>query len=78
MAWTNPRNWTTGELVTAALLNEQWRDNINELRYGHIVVANATARNAIPNLAAGVMAYQTDVSGLYVYDGANWRLVPFQ
>ena len=78
MAWTNPRNWTTGELVTAALLNEQWRDNINELRYGHIVVANAAARNAIPNLAAGVMAYQTDLDALYVYNGTAWRLVPFE
>lgn len=78
MAWTNPRNWTTGELVTAALLNEQWRDNINELRYGHIVVANTAARNAIPNLAAGVMAYQTNLDALYVYNGTAWRLVPFE
>lgn len=78
MAWTNPRNWTTGELVTAALLNEQWRDNINELRYGHIRVANATARNAIPNLAAGVMVYQTDVNALYVYTGTTWRLVQYE
>lgn len=27
MAWTTPRTWTTGELVTAAMLNEQVRDN---------------------------------------------------
>lgn len=27
MAWTTPKTWTTGELVTAAMLNEQVRDN---------------------------------------------------
>jgi len=27
MAWTAPRTWTTGELVTAAMMNEQIRDN---------------------------------------------------
>lgn len=28
MAWTPPRTWQPGELVTAALLNEQLRDNL--------------------------------------------------
>lgn len=27
MAWTAPRTWVTGELVTAAMGNQQWRDN---------------------------------------------------
>lgn len=31
MAWTTPRTWATNELVTAALLNEQLRDNVNHL-----------------------------------------------
>ena len=31
MAWTTPRTWATNELVTAALLNEQLRDNLNIL-----------------------------------------------
>lgn len=26
--WTPPRTWTTGEIVTAAMLNEQVRDNL--------------------------------------------------
>lgn len=30
MAWTAPRTWSAGEVVTAALLNEQIRDNFNE------------------------------------------------
>jgi hypothetical protein len=31
MAWTTPRTWVTGELVTAALLNAHLRDNLNAL-----------------------------------------------
>jgi hypothetical protein len=27
MPWTSPRTWTTGETVTAAMMNEQVRDN---------------------------------------------------
>jgi hypothetical protein len=30
MAWTVPRTWGASEVVTAALLNEQIRDNLNE------------------------------------------------
>lgn len=32
MAWTTPRTWSFGELVTAALLNTHIRDNLNILK----------------------------------------------
>ena len=32
MAWTTPKTWTIGELVAAAGLNEQLRDNLNVLK----------------------------------------------
>ena len=32
MAWTAPRTWTTGELVTAALMNTHVRDNQTYLK----------------------------------------------
>lgn len=32
MAWTTPRTWVTGEVVTAAEANAQWRDNMNALQ----------------------------------------------
>lgn len=31
MAWNTPRTWVSGELVTALLMNEQIRDNMNIL-----------------------------------------------
>lgn len=32
MAWNNPRTWIAGEFVTALLMNEQLRDNLNILK----------------------------------------------
>ena len=31
MAWTTPRTWTTGELVTAAIMNQHVRDQLVDL-----------------------------------------------
>lgn len=31
MAWTTPRSWAAGELVTASLMNTQLRDNLREV-----------------------------------------------
>ncbi len=31
MAWTTPRTWVSGELVTAAIGNTHWRDQFNVL-----------------------------------------------
>lgn len=31
MTWADPRTWTTGELVTAAYLNQDLRDNLTEV-----------------------------------------------
>lgn len=40
MAWTTPRTWTAGELVTAAIGNTHWRDNLNALREGGMAITN--------------------------------------
>lgn len=32
MAWTTPRTWATGEVVTAAMLNTHLKDNLNYLK----------------------------------------------
>ena len=32
MAWTSPRTYTTGELITAAIMNTHVRDNFNALK----------------------------------------------
>lgn len=35
MAWTAPRTWVTGEIVTESMLNEQVRDNLGWLKSAH-------------------------------------------
>lgn len=35
MAWTAPKTWTVGEVLTAADLNEQLRDNLTWLKQAH-------------------------------------------
>jgi hypothetical protein len=57
MAWTAPRTWVAGEVLTAALLNTHLRDNILETTpatvttAGDVVVADAA--NSIKRIALG-------------------------
>ena len=37
MAWVTPRTWTTGDLATAAMLNQDVRDNPNALAKPYLV-----------------------------------------
>lgn len=41
MAWTNPKTWSVGELVTAANMNTHVRDNLNNI--GERLYARSTA-----------------------------------
>ena len=54
MAWVTPRTWTVGQLVSAAELNEQLRDNLIFLK---LLVDN---NGKIPALNT---TYLADVSG---------------
>lgn len=40
MAWTTPKTWVTGELVTATDLNTHLKDNLNALRGVPSIVSN--------------------------------------
>lgn len=57
MAWTAPRTWVTGEIVTAAYLNSNVRDNLLETAPAKATAAGdifvATASNAIKRVAVG-------------------------
>lgn len=42
MAWTSPRTWSTGELVTAAIMNTHIKDNLSDIAFnGHMAKARA-------------------------------------
>jgi len=57
MAWTTPRCWTTGEVVTAAIMNAHVRDNLNVTSAGVVTAAGdityASASHTMARLAKG-------------------------
>ena len=55
MAWTAPRTWVTGELVTAALMNTHVRDNLLAL-YNSMPAARVY-HNANQNVGLGAVLY---------------------
>ena len=59
MAWTSPRTWTTGELVTAALMNTHVRDNLSYLY----------------TLAATPLTVKTVVVGESPYTAAGYNVI---
>ena len=67
MAWTDPRDWTTGEVVTAAIMTTHVRDNLR-MTAPHIVttagdIVYATGDSALQRLALGSSGYILHVSG---------------
>jgi hypothetical protein len=66
MAWTAPRTWVTGEIVTAALLNTHLRDNLVDLdrrtspSEGYVGTIETTTSTTYTDLAtAGPAVTQT-------------------
>lgn len=61
MAWTAPRTWAVGEVVTAAIMNTHVRDDLLETAAAKVTTQGdlvyATGANALARLAKGT-AYQ--------------------
>jgi microcystin-dependent protein len=59
----------------SSLLASDWntyvRDNFDSIKFGHVVVADNTAKLAI-SAVEGVMVYQSDVDTLFLYTGSAW------
>lgn len=52
MAWTAPRTWVTGEVVTASMLNEQIRDNMAYMPAGPSVSVKRSTNQSIASSAS--------------------------
>jgi len=61
--WTAPRTWTTGEDVTAAILNTHVRDNMTELRAGGIAIASQAANDFLYAASSTQIGRLAAVSG---------------
>ena len=66
MAWTTPRTWIAGEVVTAALLNAQVRDNLTYLK-GDAAWIPVTFQNGWVNYGPPVQTVQYRKIGDVVY-----------
>jgi microcystin-dependent protein len=59
----------------SSLLASDWntyvRDNFDSIKFGHVVVADNTAKSAI-SAVEGIMVYQSDVDTLFLYNGSAW------
>jgi len=59
----------------SSLLGSDWntyvRDNFDSIKFGHVVVADNTAKSAI-SAVEGIMVYQSDVDTLFLYTGSGW------
>jgi hypothetical protein len=81
MAWTTPRTWYAGEIVTAALMNTHLRDNLNILKTnidddGNITGANICLHTDVTpvtksgNAAHEMMTYE--IPGGTVYEAGDF------
>lgn len=71
MAWTTPRTWIPGELVTASMLNIHLRDNMNALRATSVPTVIPLTDGATPALDASL----APVNGLYTLTAAGDRTI---
>jgi hypothetical protein len=71
MAWTNPRTWSDGELVTKAIMDVHVRDNLNILRWAF---ARKTSDQSITSSTT-----LTDVTGVNIAVAASevWAFQTF-
>jgi hypothetical protein len=67
MAWTTPRTWTSGELVTAAVMNSALRDNLSILDSGRLAITSQAARDILFASSSTQLArLAAGTSGLYL------------
>jgi hypothetical protein len=75
MAWTSPRTWVAGELVTASLFNTHIRDNESELRTGGLAIASQATHDFIYAASATQLARLAPApGGVPLYDGVAWSI----
>jgi len=78
MAWTAPRTWVSGELVTASLFNTHLRDNLLALDAGRLAITSQAAGDVVYASSSTALARLAKSEGLFLKSGASavsWSLV---
>lgn len=72
MGWTAPRTWVAGEQITAALLNEQIRDNLNAFMGTWTPFTPTwTATTTNPSIGDGTLSGRYSDAGKTVFSYLN-------
>lgn len=61
MAWSNPRTWTDPEVVTAAMMNAEVRDNLSFLRQHHGTRLYKSGAQTVANGNNDVLTFNSEV-----------------
>ena len=81
MTYANMDNVSSQVSGSSSVLAADWntyvRDNFDDIKSGHVVVADATARGALGVVAAGTMVFEASTSKLWVYTTGWFELANF-
>ena len=62
MAWTSPRTWTSGEVVTDTIMNAHVRDNLNAIANAPYVHVRAVTATTTIGTSATAVQWDTEVA----------------
>ena len=72
MAWTAPRTWVTGEVVTASIMNAHVRDNLKALAADYVETMSAPWTTLTP-VANQVYLVRCRIVGSKTVTSINWE-----
>lgn len=78
MAWVAPRTWVAGEIVTAAIGNQHWRDNLLDLADGSWGIDKTVVLKAADETVTNSATLQSDDHLLFTASANAKYLVDFQ
>ena len=81
MTYANMDNVSSQVSGSSSVLAADWntyvRDNFDDIKSGHVIVADATARGALGVVASGTMVFEASTSKLWVYTTGWFELANF-
>jgi hypothetical protein len=71
MAWTSPRTWVSGELVTAAIMNSAVRDNLTMIDGGRLAITSQASGDVVYASSSTALARLAKDEGKFLKSGAS-------
>jgi hypothetical protein len=71
MAWSAPRTWVSGELVTAALMNQEVKSNLEAIDGGRLAITSQAAGDVVYASSSTALARLAKSEGLFLKSGTS-------